>query len=182
MSMCTNELPMNTAKPFLWTSAGTNRAATQYQQHCTFYSTAHRTCSFNARLLPARVFLLWCIDTEYFLHHYFLGLSLFIQNVDICFNVVWKVHIRAVMTCSKRRLQSLYISASGQGWADHPRSVSVHLTLLFSGAVSNNYSLLQLQLQSAGSLHVAFRNLRESQSWGRAATGHQRENQRTFSL
>ncbi len=28
-------------------------------------------------------------------------------------------------------------------------------SLLFSGAVTNNYLLLQLQLQSAGSLHVA---------------------------
>ncbi len=33
----------------------------------------------------------------------------------------------------------------------------------------------------AGSLHVAFRNLRESHSWGRAVVGHQRENQRIFS-
>ncbi len=34
---------------------------------------------------------------------------------------------------------------------------------------------------SVCSLHVAFRDLRESQSRGRAVVGHQRENQRTFS-
>ncbi len=34
----------------------------------------------------------------------------------------------------------------------------------FSRAVASNNPLLQLQLQSAGSQHVAFRNLRESQS------------------
>ncbi len=45
-------------------------------------------------------------------------------------------------------------------------------SLLFSGAVTNNDPLLQLQLQSAGSLHVAFRNLRELQRWGRAVGGH----------
>ncbi len=38
--------------------------------------------------------------------------------------------------------------------------------VLFSEAVTNNNPLLQLQLRSAGSLHVAFRNLRESQSPG----------------
>ncbi len=52
----------------------------------------------------------------------------------------------------------------------------------FTEAVPNNNPLLLLQLQSAGSLHAAFRNLWESQSWGRAVEGHQRENQRTFSL
>ncbi len=36
-------------------------------------------------------------------------------------------------------------------------------SLLFSRAVPNNDPLLQLQLQSAGSLHVAFRNLRKSE-------------------
>ncbi len=46
-------------------------------------------------------------------------------------------------------------------------------SLLFSEAVPNNNLLLQLQLRSAGSLHVAFRNLRDSQSWGRAVVGHQ---------
>ncbi len=40
--------------------------------------------------------------------------------------------------------------------------------------------MLQLQLWSADSLHVAFRNLGESQSWGRAVAEHQRENQKTF--
>ncbi len=59
---------------------------------------------------------------------------------------------------------------------------SVGLLPVFSEAVPNNDPLLQLQLQSAGSLHVAFRNLRESQSRGRAVEEHQRENQRTFSL
>ncbi len=53
---------------------------------------------------------------------------------------------------------------------------------LFSRAVPNNYPLLQLHLRSAGCLHVAFRNFRESHSWGRAVIGHQRENQRTFCL
>ncbi len=33
-----------------------------------------------------------------------------------------------------------------------------------SGAVTSNDPVLQLQLQSAGSLHAAFRNFRESQS------------------
>ncbi len=63
-------------------------------------------------------------------------------------------------------------------WPTTARSVC---SLLFSEAVPNNYLLLQLQLRSAGSLHVAFRNLRESQIWGRVVVGHQRENQRTFS-
>ncbi len=53
-------------------------------------------------------------------------------------------------------------------------------SLLFSWAVTNNDP--PLQLQSAGSLCVAFRNLRESQSWGRAVVGHQREKQGTCSL
>ncbi len=53
-------------------------------------------------------------------------------------------------------------------------------SLLFSRAVPNNDPLLQLQFQSSDSLHVAFRNLCESQSWGRAVAGHYRENQRTF--
>ncbi len=42
------------------------------------------------------------------------------------------------------------------------------------------YPLLQLQLRSAGSLHAAFRNLHESQSWGRAVVGHQRETRGHF--
>ncbi len=43
-------------------------------------------------------------------------------------------------------------------------------------------SVAPLQLQSAaGSLHVAFRNHRESQSLGRAVVGHQRENHGTVS-
>ncbi len=42
----------------------------------------------------------------------------------------------------------------------------------FSGAVTSNNPVLQLQLRPAGRLHVAFRNLRESQSWGRAVVGH----------
>ncbi len=46
---------------------------------------------------------------------------------------------------------------------------------LFSEDVSNNYLLLQLQLQlrCAGSRHVAFRNACESQSSDRAVEGHQ---------
>ncbi len=37
-------------------------------------------------------------------------------------------------------------------------------SLLFSGAVPNNYVVLQLQLQSASGLCVAFKDLQESQS------------------
>ncbi len=37
-------------------------------------------------------------------------------------------------------------------------------SLLFSEFVPNNDPLLQLQLRSAGSIHVAFRDLRELQS------------------
>ncbi len=51
-------------------------------------------------------------------------------------------------------------------------------SLLFSRPVPSNYLLLQLW--SAGILHVAFRNLCKSQSWGRVIVGHQREDQRTF--
>ncbi len=54
-------------------------------------------------------------------------------------------------------------------------------SLLFTEAVPSNDPLLQLLLQSAGSLHASFRNLHELQSWGRAVIGHQRENQQTFS-
>ncbi len=42
----------------------------------------------------------------------------------------------------------------------------------FSNTVTSSSPVLQLQLWSAGSLHVAFWNLRESQSWGRAVVGH----------
>ncbi len=49
-------------------------------------------------------------------------------------------------------------------------------SFLFSEAVPNNYLLLQLQLQSAGSLHVAFRNLRKSQSWGQRTLDGKPEN------
>ncbi len=56
----------------------------------------------------------------------------------------------------------------GKMSSDFPSDVLQLLCLsaafYFSGAVTNNDPLLQLQLQPAGSLHVAFRNLRESQS------------------
>ncbi len=42
----------------------------------------------------------------------------------------------------------------------------------FSGSVTSNDLVRHLQLWSANSQHVAFRILRESQSWGRAVTGH----------
>ncbi len=48
----------------------------------------------------------------------------------------------------------------------HCPALDLHLGKppLKEGQNTNNSALLQLQLRSAGSLHAAFRNLRESQS------------------
>ncbi len=58
----------------------------------------------------------------------------------------------------------LLLSSTRCRFSPSPMTALSVCSLLFSGAVPNNDPLLQLQLQSAGSLHVAFRNLRESQS------------------
>ncbi len=55
---------------------------------------------------------------------------------------------------------------------DVRRLLSLSAAFYCSRAVPSNDPMLQLQLRSAGSLHVAFRNLHESQSWGRAVIGH----------
>ncbi len=66
-------------------------------------------------------------------------------------------------------VQSSHISHSFWCWT----SICLWANLLWQGGKHQRSSLLQLQLQSAGSLHVAFRNLRESRSRGWAVVGHQ---------
>ncbi len=62
--------------------------------------------------------------------------------------------------------------------SDVLRLLGLSAAFYFSEDVTSNNSQ---SVQSAGGLHAVFRNLRESQMWGRAVVGHQRENQRTFS-
>ncbi len=52
------------------------------------------------------------------------------------------------------------------------RPLCLTAAFYFSETVTSNDPVLQLQLRSAGSLHVAFKNLRESQIWGSVVLGH----------
>ncbi len=56
--------------------------------------------------------------------------------------------------------------------SDVLRRLCLSAAFYFSGAVTSSDLVWHPQLRSAGNLRAAFRNLRESQSWGREVVGH----------
>ncbi len=121
-----------------------------------------------------------CQRTECFCLHTFLELTCYLFKQH-CVTSNPTHGFEKLKRCTlKCHVKAGHFEKTSSGFpSDVLRLLCLTAAFYFSGALTSNNPLLQLQ--SAGSLHAVFRNLRVSQIWGGEVVGHQRENQRTFS-